>query len=60
VRIEDPADYFAFDHMSADEMLAGYEREQEQMTNARSVLPKEPDRALVAGVLRGLRLSYLT
>lgn len=59
VRVPDPADYFAFDDMTPEQMLAVYEREDALFGEAASVLPVEPDRATIAGFLADVRVAFL-
>lgn len=60
VRIDDPTEYFAFDDMTPEQMLAAYEREDELFGAAKSVLPSEPDRPQVRGYLTEVRVAFLT
>jgi len=59
VHVGDPDDYFAFDDMSSEQMLAVYEREDALFGATASVLPAVPDRARVVDFLRRVRVAYL-
>ncbi len=59
VRVDDPADYFAFDNMTVDQMLHLYELEDRVFAAARSVLPAEPDRDRVRVFLNRVRRDYV-
>ncbi len=59
VRVEDPADYFAFDDMTPEQMIAVYEREDALFGEARSVLPDEPDRDAAREFLNDVRRHFL-
>jgi uncharacterized protein len=59
VKVENPEDYFAFDHMSTEEMLAVYEREAQLFNETKSILPEKPNRQAVAEFLRTVRKTYL-
>lgn len=59
VRVEDPADYWAFDDMTTEQMLAVYERERALFEEVRCVLPARPDRNLVSATLGRIRLDHL-
>lgn len=59
VRVPDPADYWAFDTMSTEQMLDVYHREAELFDVTSSVLPAEPDRALVSDLLDTIRRAHL-
>jgi hypothetical protein len=59
VKVADFADYFALDDMTVPEMLAVYEREDELLAAARSVLPTRPDVGEVHAYLTAVRLNFL-
>lgn len=60
VHVGDPRDYFAFDKMTTEEMLAVYDRESVEFSTASSVLPETPDIDAVAEYIREIRVNYLT
>jgi len=59
VEVENPEDYWAFDAMTPEQMIAVYAREDDLFHGARSVLPSEPDRTSVREVLRGIRRTHV-
>lgn len=59
VTVEDPADYFAFDDMTTEQMLAVFHREDALFAATESVLPDEPDKDRVVKYLRWVRRAFL-
>ncbi len=59
IRVTDPGRYFAFDHMSTDEMLAIYRAEDKRFAATKSVLPDRPDEARVGEYLQLVRRRYV-
>lgn len=59
VVVDNPQEYFDFDDMSVEQMTAVYDREQRLFTEARSVLPENPDRARVVDWLECVRTAYM-
>lgn len=59
VAVSDPADYFAFDGMDTQQMLAVYEREDAMFTSQDSVLPARPDEDSVRWYLNTVRRNFM-
>ncbi|HEX8627786.1 MAG TPA: nucleotidyltransferase domain-containing protein [Catenuloplanes sp.] len=59
VRVGDPADYFAFDRMTPDQMISVYDREDALFERTTSVLPAEPDVDRVRDFLADVRRAHL-
>lgn len=59
VKVPDPADYFAFDDMTPEQMLEVYEREDALFAATKSVLPEQPDRGRVREYLAAVRANFL-
>lgn len=59
IRVDNPDDYFAFDDMTPEQMLAVYEREDALLATTKSVLPPQPDRDRVREYLTAARAAFL-
>lgn len=59
VKVPDPEDYFAFDDMSPEQMLALYEKEDKLFMAAKSVLPTTPNVDIVRDYLEEVRIAFV-
>lgn len=59
IRVSDPEEYWAFDHMPVDKILTIYEEEDRLFSNVRSVLPVKPNVKEVKAYLDLVRKMYL-
>jgi hypothetical protein len=59
VKVDDPEDYWAFDTMSVEDMLAVFEREDALFREAKSILPDKPRGDVVREYLRHVRRYFV-